>query len=323
MKRAATLIVLLGALSVSGIAQIVMTPVIGNFTLGAGGCFTQPITYSGATVGSTLLTVNPETFPGNGVWWQVYVSAPNQATVKVCNSIAGYVNGSIYDVQQSTSGAGFVTAVTATTPITSSGGTAPNIACPTCGTGTVTGVTGTSPIVSSGGTAPAISCPTCGTGTVTGVTGTSPIVSSGGAAPAISCPTCTTGGVTAVTGTSPIVSSGGATPAVSCPTCTTGGVTAVTGTSPIVSSGGVTPALSCPTCTTGGVTTVTATGPITSSGGTTPNISATYQGTGAKIQASTGTTTTNDCVQFDANGNTVDALAPCGGTQQFQLIGTP
>ena len=61
-----------------------------------------------------------------------------------------------------------------------------------------------------------------------------------------------------------------------------------------------------------GVTSVTATGPITSSGGTTPNISATYQGNGAKIQASTGTTTTNDCVKFDANGNTVDAGAACG-----------
>lgn len=61
-----------------------------------------------------------------------------------------------------------------------------------------------------------------------------------------------------------------------------------------------------------GVTSVTATGPITSTGGTTPVISATYQGNGAKVQASTGTTTTNDCVKFDANGNTVDAGAACG-----------
>lgn len=60
-----------------------------------------------------------------------------------------------------------------------------------------------------------------------------------------------------------------------------------------------------------GVTSVTATAPITSSGGTTPNISATYQGNGSKVQASTGSTITNDCVKFDANGNTVDAGAPC------------
>jgi hypothetical protein len=35
------------------------------------------------------------------------------------------------------------------------------------------------------------------------------------------------------------------------------------------------------------------------------------QGNGAKFQRSTGTTTTNNCVKFDANGNTVDAGAAC------------
>jgi hypothetical protein len=39
---------------------------------------------------------------------------------------------------------------------------------------------------------------------------------------------------------------------------------------------------------------------------------ATYQGNGAKVQLSTGATTLNDCVKFDANGNTVDAGAACG-----------
>ena len=42
-------------------------------------------------------------------------------------------------------------------------------------------------------------------------------------------------------------------------------------------------------------------------------VSATVQGNGAKVQLSTGTTTTNDCVKFDANGNTVDAGGACGG----------
>jgi hypothetical protein len=36
------------------------------------------------------------------------------------------------------------------------------------------------------------------------------------------------------------------------------------------------------------------------------------QGNGAKLQLSTGSTTTNDCVKFDANGNTADAGAACG-----------
>lgn len=42
-------------------------------------------------------------------------------------------------------------------------------------------------------------------------------------------------------------------------------------------------------------------------GGTTTN-----QGNGAKLQLSTGTTTTNDCVKFDANGNAVDNGSACG-----------
>jgi hypothetical protein len=40
---------------------------------------------------------------------------------------------------------------------------------------------------------------------------------------------------------------------------------------------------------------------------------ASAQGNGTKVQLSTSTTTTNDCVKFDANGNTVDAGAACGG----------
>jgi hypothetical protein len=63
----------------------------------------------------------------------------------------------------------------------------------------------------------------------------------------------------------------------------------------------------------GGVTSVSGTSPIASSGGSTPAISVgVAQGNGSKIQLSTGSTTTNDCVKFDANGNTVDAGGACG-----------
>jgi len=48
------------------------------------------------------------------------------------------------------------------------------------------------------------------------------------------------------------------------------------------------------------------------SNGSNQLVAATYQGNGSKVQLSTGTTTTNDCVKFDANGNTVDAGAACG-----------
>lgn len=48
------------------------------------------------------------------------------------------------------------------------------------------------------------------------------------------------------------------------------------------------------------------------SNGSNQIITATFQGNGSKVQLSTGTTTTNDCVKFDVNGNTVDAGAACG-----------
>jgi len=48
----------------------------------------------------------------------------------------------------------------------------------------------------------------------------------------------------------------------------------------------------------------------------------TFTGTGAKTASSTGTTTTNDCAKWDANGNVIDSGFPCasvatGNTGQF------
>jgi len=40
------------------------------------------------------------------------------------------------------------------------------------------------------------------------------------------------------------------------------------------------------------------------------------QGNGTKVQLSSGSTTTNDCVKFDANGNTVDTGAACGAGER-------
>jgi hypothetical protein len=62
----------------------------------------------------------------------------------------------------------------------------------------------------------------------------------------------------------------------------------------------------------GGILNVTASAPLTSSGGPYPNIGAAYQGNGSEIQLSAGSFTANDCVKFDANGNTADAGAACG-----------
>jgi hypothetical protein len=263
-------------------------------------------------------------------YFRIRMTATGPSTV-----VGACGQGGPYAITGGGGGGGGVTSVTASGPLSSSGGTTPNITITsaptfanvtvsaltsgqcvsagtagilqgfTCNVGTVTGVTGTSPIVSSGGATPAISCPTCTVGGVTTVTASSPIVSSGGATPNITCPTCGAGTVTSVTGTSPIVSSGGATPAVSCPTCTVGGVTAVTGTSPIVSSGGATPAVSCATC----VTNVTASGNLSSSGGTTPAISETASPTYTNVTVSS--LTSGNCMQAGAAGLLTTVGGPC------------
>jgi hypothetical protein len=44
------------------------------------------------------------------------------------------------------------------------------------------------------------------------------------------------------------------------------------------------------------------------------------QGTGLKVQHSTGTTTTDDCAKFDAYGNVVDAGGPCPSTTSHAII---
>jgi hypothetical protein len=57
--------------------------------------------------------------------------------------------------------------------------------------------------------------------------------------------------------------------------------------------------------------------PLGNLGGITPAQMASLQGNGAKFQLSTGATTTNDCVKFDVNGNTVDAGSACGSGSGF------
>lgn len=49
----------------------------------------------------------------------------------------------------------------------------------------------------------------------------------------------------------------------------------------------------------------------------------TLQGTGAKIQLSTGSPVSGHCAQFDASGNTVDAGSACGGGGTVTTTGSP
>jgi hypothetical protein len=100
---------------------------IGGTELLAAGCFTVTATVTGAAVGMPV-QVTPRTFPGNGTWWEGYVSAPDTVTVKVCTAIAMFIGQSIYDVAVNNEATGGgVDSVTATSPIASSGGNNPNI----------------------------------------------------------------------------------------------------------------------------------------------------------------------------------------------------
>jgi len=207
---------------------------------------------------------------------------------------------------------GTVTAVTATAPVVSTGGIAPNISMPAANTTTDGYLTSTdwnifnSKAPSTSGTSilygngtGGFSNVTIGSG-VSFVTGTLSATGSGGT-------------VTSVTGTAPIASSGGTTPAISISQASTSTngylsstdwntfngkqpagtyVNSVTGTAPVVSSGGVNPAISMAAASasangyltstdwttfnnkgSGTVTSVTGTAPVVSSGGTTPAIS--------------------------------------------------
>ena len=183
--------------------------------------------------------------------------------------------------------------------------------------GTVTAVTATSPIASTGGTTPDISMPAATTsvngyltstdwttfnnkqpaGTyVTSVAGTTGrITSSGGTTPAIDLASgVATAGTTGSSTLIPVVTidTYGRVTSITTAANPQGTVTSVSGTAPVVSSGGTTPAISMAAATasvngyltstdwntfnnkgSGTVTSVTGTAPVVSSGGTTPAIS--------------------------------------------------
>ena len=102
-------------------------------------------------------------------------SVPGAATAAQITKLDGIAAGATANV-------GTVTGVTATAPVTSSGGAAPVIALPAA-TASVDGYATKEQVTKLDGIAAGA---TANVGTVTGVTGTAPVVSSGGAAPAIS-----------------------------------------------------------------------------------------------------------------------------------------
>ena len=98
----------------------------------------------------------PETFPGNGVYWLAYVLSPNVVETKVCNSIAGYVGASVYDLAVVT-GTGGATGATGPAGATGAAGvpgpTGPAGVTGATGAVGVTGATGTNGATGATGTA--------------------------------------------------------------------------------------------------------------------------------------------------------------------------
>ena len=261
-------------------------------------------------------------------------------------------------------GGGGITSVTATTPITSSGGATPNVSTSiatnrlvgrgTAGTGAMEEIILGTNLSLTGTTLNAVGG---GGGGVASVTATAPISSSGGVNPDISITQSSgasngfltsidwttfnnkgSGTITNVSGTLPISSSGGATPDISISQSGvatngfltsidwntfnnkgSGTITNVSGTSPITSSGGVTPVISTSIATnrlvgrgtagTGAMeeiilgTNLSLTGTTlnaTNSGGSVTNVSALTLGTtGADLSSSVATSTTTPIITLN------------------------
>lgn len=74
------------------------TSSIGGSSLAAGACTSGTASISGATT-SMAVAASPATYPGDGFWWEGYVSAAGTVTVKVCAGAAGTPTASAYNVR--------------------------------------------------------------------------------------------------------------------------------------------------------------------------------------------------------------------------------
>lgn len=276
----------------------ITTPSIGGFTLGAGGCFTQSASMPGLTLGMTPVAT-PETFPGNGVFWSAYVSNASQVTVKVCNTIAGYVGASIYDV--TVGGAG---------PSGPTGATGPG------GATGATGATGTSgPSGATGATGPTGAGTTGATG-ATGPTGTNG--ATGATGPTGAGTTGATGatGPTGTNGTAGVTGSTGATGATG-PTGPGTTVTVANGTAALGTG-----AIASAACAT--TVTATATGVLT-----TDDIMADFNGNPTAVTGYIPSTSgmlaiikwpTANVVNFAVCNNTGGSITPGAITLNWRVV---
>lgn len=71
---------------------------IGGGALLAGACSSGTTTVTGATT-SMVALADPNTYPGDGAYWDAYVSSANTVTVKVCATVALTPTASTYNVR--------------------------------------------------------------------------------------------------------------------------------------------------------------------------------------------------------------------------------
>jgi hypothetical protein len=71
---------------------------IGGSVLAAGACTTGTVSITGSTTAMGVV-VTPSAYPGDGMWWDGYVSAPGTVTVRVCAAIHGAPTAETYNVR--------------------------------------------------------------------------------------------------------------------------------------------------------------------------------------------------------------------------------
>lgn len=78
--------------------QASTTASLGGSALAAGACTSTTATISGAT-STNSVSVSPQTYPGDGIYWEGYISSANTVTVKVCAVTSTTPVASLYNVR--------------------------------------------------------------------------------------------------------------------------------------------------------------------------------------------------------------------------------
>jgi hypothetical protein len=71
---------------------------IGGSALAVGACSSGTVSVANSTT-SMSVVATPASYPGDGFWWEGYVSAAGTVTVKVCAAVAGTPTASAYNVR--------------------------------------------------------------------------------------------------------------------------------------------------------------------------------------------------------------------------------